>query len=308
MSIKEKILRLTRGLAGTRIISAIKEEMLYESRRNFLMEHILHDIELGVTNEKYTDHDIIVSLTTYGRRVNDVAFTIESLMQQAVKANKIVLWLDNSFKKTRLPRALLNQQKRGLEIDYCSDIRSYKKLVPSLCKYPNDAIITVDDDLLYEYDLLERLITSYLNQPQYIHAARVHKIKLNSTGRPCPYNSWYMNYRSIGVDRLYFVTGGGGVLYPPHSLDKEVLNDVVFMDICKLADDVWFNAMALKKGTLVNKIETRDPKGDDFLLNAGVQDMGLFNVNIKGDNLNDKQLEAVFSKYNLYKKLSEYAK
>lgn len=32
--------------------------------------------------------------------------------------------------------------------------------------------------------------------------------------------------------------GVGGILYLPHSLDKEVFNDDVFMDICLNADDV----------------------------------------------------------------------
>lgn len=102
---------------------------------------------------------------------------------------------------------------------------------------------------------------------------------------------------------MNFLTGVGGVLYPPDSLDEEVMNEEVFLDICKYADDVWFYAMALKKGTLVNKVRTRDVGSDDYILNDAVQDMGLSMVNTRGEMLNDSQIKAVFTRYGLYDKL-----
>ncbi len=307
---KQKILNLVRGIAGTRRLledtGRLKQSIRdsrYEARRFQLIEHILHDSESGVTDQHYTDHDIIVSLTTYGKRIQDVAFTIESIMQQSMKANRIVLWLDYSFEKQRLPQSLLNQQKRGLEIRYCKDIRSYTKLVPSLRSFPDAAIITVDDDLLYDYDLLEHLINAYLDKPQFIHACRVHRIVLNSHGKPIPYLQWKWKYAETGTNTMNFLTGVGGVLYPPGCLDAEVLNEEVFLDICKYADDVWFYAMALKKGTLVNKVRTRDVGSEDYILNDAVQDMGLSMVNTRGEMLNDSQIKAVFTRYGLYDKL-----
>ena len=114
---------------------------------------------------------------------------------------------------------------------------------------------------------------------------------------------WKAHISENGAHRLNFFTGVGGVLYPPGSLDEEVYNETTFVSICEYADDVWFNAMALKKGTLVNKVYTRNSSGDDYLLNVEVQDVGLVNLNTKGEMLNDTQIKAVFSKYDLYKKL-----
>lgn len=56
--------------------------------------------ELGVSDRRYASHDIIVSLTTYGKRIWDVYLAIESIMQQTFKPNRIVLNLDNSFRDT----------------------------------------------------------------------------------------------------------------------------------------------------------------------------------------------------------------
>ncbi len=303
---KKKFLRFIRKIIGTDKFSVvISNTRLYyfESVRFRLIDHILHDTERGITNQRYTNHDIIVSLTTFGKRINDVAFTIESLMQQSMKANRIILWLDESFKGGELPQSLINQQARGLEINYCTDIRSYKKLIPSLRQFPNDAIITFDDDLLYDYDIIERLIKAYLQNPDVIHTCRANRMILDHHNKPIPYLQWNRKINETGVNRLNFFTGGAGTLYPPGCLDKEVLNEDVFLDICKYADDVWFNAMAIKKGTLVNKVHTRNHLGEDYISNEGVQDVGLWNVNNQGERLNDVQLKAVFDKYDLYGKL-----
>ena len=294
--------RLRKELGISDIQSEIKR-LAFNIRREQLISHILNDRTLGVTTERYTNHDIIVSLTTYGKRIYDVPFTIESIMQQSMKPNRIILWLDNSFKDKQLPQSLLSQKKRGLEIFFCDDIRSYTKLVPALRTYPNDAIITIDDDCLYDFDILEKLITAYLQDSQYIYCTRFHRMTFAGDNTLKPYNEWEWRSKIEEASHLNFATGVGGVLYPPHSLDKEVSNESIFMDICKFADDVWFKAMAIKKGTLVKKVQTRSIKSEDYLENGDVQETGLRIINVKTDNLNDKQIKAVFEKYNLYSEL-----
>ena len=271
----------------------------FTARRSQLVDHILHDEKLGITKDKYADHDIIVSLTSFGSRIHEVSLTIESLMQQTMKANRIVLWLDDSFKGEQLPQALIMQQTRGLEVFFYSDIRSYKKLVPQLRQTPKDAIITVDDDILYDFDVLEHLIQAYLSCPRMIHCCRVHKMVVGANGALLPYELWEKRCSKIGQDPLYFITGGAGTLYPPGCFDAEVFNEDVFMDICPDADDVWFTAMAIKKGTPINKVFTRSDKGEDYLESHFMKQGCLSNKNvILGGN--DCQIRAVFSKYKLY--------
>ena len=66
----------------------------YLRRRLVMEQNILHLHESGIVDTKYCDHEIIVSLTTYGKRFYDVAITIESIMEQTMKANRIILWID----------------------------------------------------------------------------------------------------------------------------------------------------------------------------------------------------------------------
>ncbi len=284
-------------------VNSCETRLKYELLRNQLIDHIMHCYEQGITNERYTNHEIIVSLTTHGKRLYDVAFTIESIMQQSMKANRIILWLDDSYLNKRLPSYLYKQKDRGLEIRFCRDMRSYTKLIPVLRCFQDAAIITIDDDALYDNDLLERLIVPYLTAPQYIYCHRSHRMTFDDCGSILPYNQWQWCSSNEEPSHFNFATGVGGVLYPPHSLDDEVNNESVFLDICKYADDVWFKAMAIKKGTLVKKVNSRSKKGEDYILNEGIQDIGLFHINTAGNTLNDTQIKAVFSKYSLFDKI-----
>lgn len=287
-------------------IDRLEQRIKYGIRHDFLIDKALNDKESGISYDKYCNNDVIVSLTTYGRRLNEVASTIESIMQGSLKPNKILLWLEEGMKSDILPITLQCQKKRGLDILYCKDLRSYKKLIPTLIKYPDAVIITIDDDVIYHYDLVERLVNQHIQHPHHIIANRVHRIKLSDNNIPAQYMEWEFNNNPKDDSPLNFLTGVGGVLYPPHSLHPEVLNENTFMTICKYADDIWFYSMALLKGTRIMKGNTRDKTGCDYFVNEEVQDMGLFNINTgSGICENDVQLEAVFKQYDLYKRLKD---
>lgn len=302
MNIKNLYRKMRYPLNG---IKAGLRQTVYTQHKLILEQNILFKKEAGITDRKYYEGEIVVSLTTYGKRIYDVALTIESIMEQTLQANRIILWLDYSFQGKRLPEALHKLEKRGLEIDYCADLRSYKKLIPSLHRFPNDVIITVDDDVLYNYDMLETLIHAYLDEPTCIWGNRCHTMKVDKQGRVASYLDWELCSSDLSPNLLTFPTGVGGILYPPHSLDEEVINEKSFMELCPYADDIWFKAMALKKGTMSRKAYTPgQPGGDVFLINEGVQDMALANENMGGECRNNVQLDAVFRKYNLFTHLN----
>lgn len=212
--------------------------------------------ELGVTAEKRTPQ-VIVSLTTYPARINSVYKTISTLLQQTVKPDRVVLWLaEPQFPDKKLPPDLTRLQEFGLEIKWTkNDIRSFKKLIPSLKEYPEDIIITVDDDNYYDERLVEFLYNSYLEAPDCIHARQAFVVKQDRKGdlvmkaRNYVYNSTYL------PSFLNEPVGCGGVLYPPHVLDTNVLNEEQFMKEVPTNDDLWFWAHALIKGTKINVIK-----------------------------------------------------
>jgi hypothetical protein len=281
------------------ITAAVYNKLYYSERAQQLTYLALSSREKGVTEGTKGGTEIIVSLTTHGRRLYDVYLGIESIMQGSVKPNRIVLWLSKDLQTSPLPQTLLNQIDRGLLIKYTEDIGPYTKLVPALKEYPDSVIVTIDDDILYPFDTLEMLVSAYRKQPKCIVANRVMDIALDNQGHPTSLPTWKELEDKDRVSKLNFFEGVGAVLYPPHCFTADVLDQSVFTKICPTADDVWFNCMALLSRTSVvpaNHHYSRFP----LLINESVQDSALWRINSRTTNtLNDNQLRAVMGKYNL---------
>ncbi len=281
------------------LAAAICNKMYYSERAYQLTYLALHSQENGVIESSLEGTELIVSLTTHGRRLYEVYLAIESIMQGSVKPNRIVLWLSNDLQGEQLPLTLLNQTKRGLVVKYSEDFGPYTKLVPALTEYPDSIIVTIDDDILYPYDTLELLFSAYQKHPHCICANRIMDIKLDNHGNPTSLPLWKELEDKERISKYNFFEGVGGVLYPPHCFDSEVLNQSVFSSICPTADDVWFNCMALLSKTSVvhaNHHYSRFP----LLINESVQDSALWRINNSNKNTpNDNQLRAVMKKYNL---------
>ena len=269
----------------------------YLFKRDQMMQYAVNCKSMGVSSEKILPSELIVSLTSFGNRLKYAALAIESIMQGTMKPNKIVLAISDDLKNKKLPLLLQNQQKRGLEILYCKDIRSYTKLIPTLRIYPEAYIITIDDDCIYNQDLVENLVNTSIDYPHDICANRVHRIRFDKKGNIETYLKWGYQSNIEDASYLNFLTGVGGVLYPPHCLSEKVTDETTFLNICKSADDIWFYAMAVIKGTLIRKTHTYNQYGNDYVWNVENND-GLNNVNID-QNANDVQFKAVARKYNL---------
>lgn len=295
------------NLQLSRLQDIYTQRIYTRSKIDYYNDMALRCTDKGTSEHLYGQEEIVVSLTTYGKRIHDVHLPIETIMQGSMKPNRIVLWLSKEMKDQCLPIAIQRQQQRGLEVRYCEDIRSYTKIIPSLEAFPDSCIITIDDDILYHYDIVENLYNSYKSHPKTIIAARIHQIVLGEDSRPISYNNWEWRHPNTELtSRLFFFTGVGGVLYPPHIFSEEVLNKTVFLDICKTADDVWLNAMALLNDVPVYKAFTHSNEGVDYLDMGANLEPGLCQINTdKVICRNDIQIKAVFEKYNLYDKLKD---
>lgn len=142
-------MRFTR-IIKNKINNIIANNIIYFNEVQHLTNLMLNTNKIGIDKLfSINNSKVIVSLTTYNKRIYDVYLAIESIMQQTVKPSKIILWLDeNEFRPDNIPNSLILQQKRGLEIRFCANIKSYKKLIPTLKNYSNDIIITIDDDVI----------------------------------------------------------------------------------------------------------------------------------------------------------------
>lgn len=199
---------------------------------------------------KVGEERVIVSLTSYGRRVNDVlAFSIYSLLSQTYRPDEIVLWLDSdNWSDEKLPKRLARLKEKGLiTVKYCEDLRSFKKLIPALEAYPNDIIITVDDDLYCRWDMVERLVEAHKQNLGCVITHRAHRPHVEGN-QFTDYNTWDDSI-SNETQGMVFPTGGAGCLYKKEYLYEDICRKDLFTKLTPLADDVWFYFMGVLKGT-----------------------------------------------------------
>jgi len=243
---------------------------------------------------------IIASLTTYPARVNAVHLTIESILEQTLKPDEIVLWLakDEFVNIKSLPKELENLTKKGVTIKWCDkNLKSFNKLIYSLIEYPEDIIITFDDDMIYDKDCIKLLYDGYCRYPQYIQCHRALRIVCKDK-KILPYNDWTWEIKSKHTKPSYanFFTASSGVLYPPHCFHKDVLKDEIFLKLCPKEDDLWFWAMAVLNQTKINVVKNNIT--EQILNNKATQEFALCNTNVYLDE-STKQLEKVIECYPL---------
>lgn len=252
-------------------------------------------------NEK---QNIIVSLTSFPAALPYAIEAIRSILEGSFQPDKIVLYLDTQkFPNGVLPAKLetLKAENPIFEVRFDpTEIRSYKKLIPALRDFPNDTIVTIDDDIHYHPNLLRDLVRLHKRLPDAIIAHRVRRIKLDAPYRKWRKYKWYdFIFKRIHFSRLAMQTGVGGVLYPPHSLDKQMLDPALFMTMAPTNDDVWFWAAAVSHGTYVVPL----PNGQRTAKGVGKpKKLALMSVNLKpGDDRNREALNKILEHYPVIK-------
>ena len=203
---------------------------------------------MGKGKEK--KEELIVSMTSFPAAISYAVEAVKSLLDSRLQPDRIVLYLTFSqFGEDGLPSDLLKLAEENpiFEIrDYPEDIRSYRKLIPALGDFPEAVIVTVDDDVVYHPDMLSQLIELHGLFPEDIIAHRAKKIILDA-----PYKKWkkYRWYHFLGKrihrDFMNLQTGVAGVLYPPGSLKKEMIETSLFRELAPTTDDIWFWAAAV---------------------------------------------------------------
>lgn len=256
-----------------------------------------HYLECSEPQKEYPclkQKKVIVSLTSYEARFKGIVSVIESIMQQTLKPDEIVLYLGkDKCNSTKLPQKLQELEGDLFKIHWIEkDIGSFTKLIPALKEYPNEIIVTVDDDIIYQNTWLEELLRAHQKYPKNIICHRAFRM-LFKRGHILPYLSWIRSVQTDDATYSNFLTGVGGVLYPPHSLYKDVFKKDIFSKLCPKEDDIWFWAMAVRKGTKIRVVS--DPQ---VVLNyvPASQNVGLMKTNYL-ERESDLQLEAVLKHY-----------
>ena len=251
---------------------------------------------------------IIVSLTSFPVALPFAAKAIQSILDGSVLPDKIVLYLTSQqFPSGKIPlniKALLSVTSI-FEVRFCNEIiRSYTKLIPAMQDFPNEIIVTIDDDVRYHKNMLKCLLSRHKKYPNSIIGHRIRRIKLNAK-----YRKWKC-YKRVSLLTHSFKpsfrnlqTGVGGVLYPPNSLSKEMLKPELFMQMAPTVDDIWFWAAAVANGTKIAPIPFGFWRQPDL---RKPSEVSLRSTNVfSGIDVNRKVFESIIKKFPIIKKRFE---
>lgn len=215
----------------------------------------IKDFTVAPAPKRQAEAKIIISLTSIPERMHDIHYCLYSLISQSFQADKIILWLgEEKFpnKEKDLPQTVLKFKDWGVDIKFTKDIRSFTKLVPALREFPDDIIVTADDDIFYEKDWLKNLAETYEKHPQDIIVHKPLEVSLDT-----PYSKWKAPQTQSSFKN--FILGVGGVLYPPNPLHKDTVKEDLFLNLCPHNDDVWFWAMAVKNNRKIRLADNSIP-------------------------------------------------
>lgn len=203
-----------------------------------------------------SNSELVVSLTSYGKRLRFVFLTIESIFNQSYKPAKIILWVFNEDKPKGICKLMFERMiKRGLTINYVDrDVRSFKKLSFILDKEQKlidgnvRFIVTADDDIFYPSNWLEGFHKASLHDPRSVLCYRARNIIINEDNTIGKYNDWGLADKHSETIYSIMPTGVSGVCYPIDSLDDSISDFDVISELCPYADDIWYKMITTKNG------------------------------------------------------------
>ncbi len=236
---------------------------------------------------------VIVSLTSIPSRLRTLEIVIRSILNQDRSPKKIVLWLNSDLKKS-IPNRLQLLTGDIFEIRFSELNCSHRKLIHSLEIFPEEIIITCDDDLIYNQQWLSLMYAEHLKHPDRIIAFYTRYITYQN-GILQPYKNWVYNSEAPRDSKFVIPVGSSGVLYPPNKLNKKVTDEHLFMQLAPKADDLWFKAMSLLNGTVCYQPVQICKEPIPIM---GTQFISLKKDNVKGDK-NRTQWIALTEYFNL---------
>lgn len=263
--------------------------------------HLYHTLRLRTIllsrfqkRDKTSEIPVVVSLTTIESRINVVHITIRSILTQELLPKKVVLWLHERF-QNKLPKSLQKLQGDYFEVRYTPHDFSHLKLIHTLEEYPNDHIVTVDDDMIYPPNFLRLLYESHQKYPKDIISNHVREIRFDAEGTPLPYVQW-PHVKIQPQDATFLMQlGVFGVWYPPGTLHADVTNVELLKVLAPKADDLWFKAMAMLAGTSI-RLPDRRPENPVLIL--GTQKISLKRTN-KTQDFNRTQWQQLTEHFDL---------
>jgi hypothetical protein len=199
----------------------------------------------------------VVCLSTHEGRISLVHYAIETIGRGRRKPSRMILWLTDEETFSRRSASLKRLEARGLEVLLTEEHGPHSKYWPYVesTQRFDRPLVTADDDALYSDHWLQDLVTAWEEKPETIHCHRARRMGLVGE-ELTPYTSWPFGHDSA-PSNLNFITGVGGVIYPPSFLAHLKEQGTAFSRCCPASDDIWLTLQAIRAGFEVAQVKAR---------------------------------------------------
>ena len=236
----------------------------------------------------------IASMTTYPARFNSALSAIESINNQTVKPDTLVVHIseeDWGQAEKDFIRPAKFRFKNRVIIEPCENLKPANKILHTAKKFPDRNIITFDDDVLYPRNRAETLIEKHKLYPDNPICFRTRKVSFDRK-KVNPYSSWKLSYDKGGPNSLNFPTSVSGSLYPAGIFPESFFDVETYREICQYNDDIWtYFHMLMSDLPLVSGGSEIVPTGVN-----GAQDSALWKRNVRL-NGNDEMISNMEKRY-----------
>jgi hypothetical protein len=236
----------------------------------------------------------IASITTYPARFEYFLKAVKSIDMQSVRSKALVVNIskeDMQDAEKDLVRRTKFVYSRKIIFQYVENLRPANKIIPTAREFPNDIIVTFDDDILYPKDRVKTLMNYHQLFPNNPIAYRTRQVEFKNKV-PTSYNSWKLSYHIKGPSVLNFPTSVSGSLYPPGIFPEDFFDTETYKKLCYTNDDIWTYFHMLKNKTPFVKAGN-EVKPPDI---EGSQQTALWKNNVaKGSN--DKMIRDLEKRY-----------
>ena len=175
----------------------------------------------------YNDQFVIVTMTSWKGRIDNVTKVLDTIADGTVLPDIVEINLSQeefpNFEKD-LPQELNDYSRLLTKIFWTGpNVKVFKKLIPTIRRHYNDihscVIITIDDDVIYEKDFLEKLLKASEENPDAIIA----------------------NGFCHGFYRSQQCVNGAGTLYKPHFFNEFLWKGMIKQVVDTNEDDWWYS-------------------------------------------------------------------
>ncbi len=102
-------------------------------------------------------------MTSYAHRLSNLPAVLDTIYAQTVQPDLVVLNL--AFEEIVPDEVQKYLIEHHVEVNRVPDTKVYKKILPTLKKYPDDCIICIDDDWLYPEGMIEDFVETHKRYP-----------------------------------------------------------------------------------------------------------------------------------------------